>query len=387
MRKVKSILLLILFIAFSFALTPAIAEGPTPETVKPTAVIRNDSPTKVYIAEVSDAAEMSQYSKVDYANSQPVTITIQSGDKIGTIIDTFFTFPNPQFQEPLKTGEKVLVGSVNQISQSDLLFISKYRQNNLLVWISIIIGLFLLVSGFRTNLKYLQIFLIVVVSGIIAVTLYHQNTYLVFGAIFGWQLIATIFFSYRIFRSRAPSIILSLSLLINQFIVLGIIFIMKSIQLYDVGFFDLFFSSSYDARSVMIYIVGILALYPITVVFAEQIISDSIKKKREENDILRIRLVQFASKSSLKSLTNIYLTLFGMFFSVFAGVIAIASRENVTFQVINSASLSEFLSFGLLFILDLLIFVPIVAFIAGIWLGKLETHQLITDRNVRQLEL
>ncbi len=344
--------------------------------------------TILYEAEVVDAADLKNVSKTDLSNTQPITIEIKNGNKSGTRLDTALIFPNPQFKRPLKIGDRILVESIGEISSnSTIAIISMYRQNNILVWSFILLGLFILVAGFKTNIRYFQIFMITVISGVIVLLSYHRNTYLTFGSLFLWQLLSTVWFAFRIFRKRTPSVVLSLCVLGNQFLAMGLVFIMKNINIFDTGFFELFFPSINDAREVMIYILALLVLYPISVVFAEQVISESIKKKREENDILKINLIRHVSRSALRNLNNIFLTFFGLFFAIFVGIVAISSREQIVLRELNSAPVAQILSVGFLILFNLLIFVPLVSFVSGMWLGTLESHELVTDKNLRQLEL
>ena len=76
-----------------------------------------------------------------------------------------------------------------------------------------------------------------------------------------------------------------------------------------------------------------------------------------------------------------------MFFSFFIGVIAVASSETIYLQALNSTALSQFLAIGFIVLFELVIFVPTISTAVGIILGNVETHELVTDRNLRQLEL
>lgn len=366
---------------------------PTPATVEqisPTPVNDEIIYTKgrVYIAKVIEAEKLKEVSYADLSNTQLLEIEVESKSKLGLRIETSLTFPNPQFKSPLKVGDRILIESDNDLtSTSQVALVGFYRQNNLIVLSFILLGLFTLLSGFKSNIKYFKIFLITLVSGAIAVYFYHRNTYITFGAIFAWQLITTTLFSYQIFRKRSPAILLSLSVLINLFLAIGIVFILQSINMFDSGFFDLFIASKIKARTLMIYLFPLLLMYPISVILAEQIISESIKKKREDNDILKINLIRHVAKIGIRTLNNIFLTFFGLFFTIFVCTLAISAQEGIQFTVLNSASLSQIISVGFLILFNLMIFIPLVSFITGMWLGNFDTHELVTDRNVRQLEL
>jgi hypothetical protein len=395
--KMKKLSAIISFFAVGLAFaitTPMHAESaPTPTPTVQVSPSEQQAPakasnTRLYIAEIVDAAEVTNPSNVDNANSQ--LATLQFTDKsAGTFrIDTTFTFPNNQFKRPLKIGDKLLVEAAGDLSTSPALsIVSLYRQNNLLIWVFILGGLFILVAGFRTNLKYFQIFIITIISGLLVLAFYHRNTFITFGALFMWQLIASVWFSFRVFRKKTPTLVLSLSIFANQILAMGLVFVMYNIDIFDTGFFEIFFPSRNDAREVMLYILSVLVLYPVAIVFSEQIISESIKKKREENDIVRANLIRYVSRSALRSLNHLFLTFFGLFFSIGIGVVAIASREDTVTLAINSSVFAQIISVGTLILFDLLIFIPIVSFVSGMWLGKLESHQLVTDKNLRQLEL
>lgn len=394
--KISALISFILILFSNFLLFPVNAEATPIPTVDqklsaPAGTTTKDDEEKsnIYIADIVDAADISKFSPKDFSNIQQVSIAIKSGPKSGTRIeDVSFTFPNSQFKRPLKVGDAVIVETTNNsISNSNIRIISFYRQNNILVWALILIGLFILVSGLRSNLRYLFIFIITIISGILVLVFYHTSTYLTFGLVFLWQVAATIWFAYGLFRKKTPAIILSLSVLGNQFLAMGLVFVMKNINIFDTGFFELFFQSANDAREVMMYVFAVLALYPISVVFAERVISESIKKKSEDNKILRINLIRYVSTSALRALNNIFLTFFGLFFAIFIGIIAITSSEGITFNIINSASVSQILSVGFLILFNVLIFIPVISFISGMWLGTLESHELVTDKNVKQLEL
>jgi hypothetical protein len=394
MKKLRLIFIFLCLITGLSGLTPSRAESvasvtPTVAVTSIPVKVDGDKKTQFLVAEIVDAADLQQYSKTDASNTQMVTLEIKDNSKSSTLrIDTSFTFPTNQFKRPLKIGDKVIVELSGELStDSTITIVSLYRQNNLLVWGFILIGLFILVAGFRANLKYFQIFLITIVSGVIVLIFYHKSTYLTFGLLFLWQFVATVWFSFRIFQKRTPALVLCLGLLGNQLLAMGLIFVMKNINIFDIGFFELFFPSIHDAREVMMYVFAVLVLYPIAVVFAEQVISESIKKKREENDILKIKLIRYVSRSALKGLNNLFLTFFGLFFAIFVCVMAIASYEKTVFTVVNSAALSQMLSVGFLILFDLLIFIPLISFMSGMWLGTLESHQLVTDKNLRQLEL
>jgi hypothetical protein len=366
-------------------------------TVQPTPTIEQKSDTtdtveyskgKVYIAKVIEAEKLKKISYADLSNTQLLEIELESKSKLGLRIETSLSFPNPQFKYPLKVGDRILIESDNDLtSNSQVALIGFYRQNNLLVLSFILIGLFTLLAGFKTNIKYFKIFIITLISGAIALYFYHKNTYITFVGIFVWQLLATTVFSYQIFKKRFPAILLSLSVLINLLLAIGIVFILQSINLFDSGFFDLFVASRLKARPLMIFLFPLLLIYPISVILAEQIISESIKKKRDDNDILKINLIRHVTKIGIRTLNNIFLTFFGLFFAIFVCTLAIASQEGVQFTVLNSASLSQIISVGFLILFNLMVFIPLVSFITGMWLGSFDTHELVTDRNVRQLEL
>lgn len=386
MRALKNLLIAFVLFCTLFASNVSAADENTQTPQEGSTQIKELK--HIYIANVADALPLSSYSYYDLSNRQLLTLEITNGDKIGTRIDTNLIFPNPQFKAPLKVGDKVLIGTGDDITNGqDIKILSHYRQNNLLIWAFILMGLFMIISGFKANIKYFQIFIITLISGAIVLFFYHRNTYITFIGLFLWQICATIWFAFRIFKKRIPALVLSMSVIANELLAMLLIFIMKSINIFDTGFFELFSNSITDARKVMIYIFALIVVYPITVVFAEQIVSEAIKKKREENDILRIALIRHVSKYTLKTLNNIFLTFFGLFFAIFISVVAIASSENLSLQVLNSSSLSQILSAGFLILFSLLVFIPLVSFVTGMWLGKYESHELVTDQNLRQLEL
>lgn len=383
-----------LVLSFSFFFTPEVsAEAPTPtptEISQPSEDVKV-AETKLFIANVVDASDMGQYSKENNSNRQSVTLSIDVETSSGTRtdrVDTIFVFPNEQFKRPLRIGDQVLIESTKEFSPSSpITFVSYYRQNNLLIWSVLLMGLFLIVAGFKTNLKYLIIFLMTIVSGVIVVLFYRTNTYLTFGLVFLWQIVSTFAFAYRIFSKRLPSILLSTSVVAGQFIALLLVFVMNNISIFDLGFFDIFFPTINDAREVMIYVFAMIVTFPTSVVIAEQIISESIKIKREQAEITKIKLIGALSKSSLKTLNYIFLTFFGIFLAIFTGVIALATKEDVFLQALNSTVLSQFLSIGFLILFELLVLVPAMSALVGVVLGNVETHELVTDKNLRQLEL
>lgn len=379
--------LLSLFFLFGLFNQYILAQEITP-TIAPTEISKEVQTSEIYIGEVTDAEEVTETSLVNLSNTQRITVRIISGDKAGTEVDTSLAFPGVHFKSPLRVGERVLLETTGELtSTSRINILSKYKQNNLLIWSFMLIGLFILVSGFRSNIKYLLIFLISTIGGVLVLLLYHRNTYITFGSLFLWQVLATFWFAFKVFKNKNPATVLALSVVGNLLLAMAIVFVMQSINLFDTGFFEIFLTISYDARTVMIYLFAILVVYPLSVVFAEQIISESLKKKKEDEDISKAALIQHVSRSALKTLNIIFLTFFGLFFAIFVCIVAIASREGIVFRVINSSSFTQILSVGFLILFDILIFVPLVSFISGMWLGKFEVHELVTDKNVRQLEL
>lgn len=346
---------------------------------------------QVYVANVADASEMNDYSKDNSANKQPVTLEVEVQTSSGVRLDrreVIFVFPNEQFKKPLKVGDQVLIESTSDFApNAPITFISYYRQNNLIIWTVILLGLFLTVSGFKNNIKYSQVLIIFIVSSLIVLFFYRKSTYLTFGLLFTWQILATFAFAYRIFAKRIPSLILTLSVFGNQILAIILTFVMNNINIFDTGLFDIFFASTNDAREVMVYVFAVLVTYPISVIFAEQVLTESIKKKREENNISKMELMKYLAKSNLRSLNHIYLTFFGLFGAIFIGVVAIASNESIMLKAANSSSVSQILSIGFLILFNILIFIPLVSAVTGIVLGRVETHELVTDRNLRQLEL
>lgn len=345
-------------------------------------------PDTVYVARVIDASVITDFSYTTEAQTQLLTVEIESDPKANTQVETSIDIPNSQFKRPLRQGDRVLIATSGEITANSTVFlVSTYKQNSLLLWVFLLVGLFLIVAGFKSNIKYLQVFLIAIVSGAIVIIFYHRNTFIAFGGLFLWHVLASAIFTYNIFRSKIPTFVLAGSMVISQLVAMGIVFIMKSIDLFSTLLFETFVTSAYDAREVMLYIFALLISFPMSIVFGEQVISESIKKKRDEPDVLKINLIKFVSGSAIKGLNNIFLTLFGLFFSIFVAVVAIASRENVVFEVINSSSLTQILSVGFLMLFNLIIYIPLVSFVTGMWLGRLESHELVTDKNLKQLEL
>lgn len=392
MKQVRSLIVIgvILLCSVLFTLNTH-AETSTQKTDNKQPVVQQkdttQANTRIYTAQIIDASEVKNFTYTSLANTQLVTVELLSGSVKGKKIDTQLIFPNPQFKKPLKKGDKVVVeGPVRIDDNAKVSLLSLYKQNNILVWGFMLLGLFILVSGFRSNAKYLQILFITFISGFIVIYFYHRNTYIAIGGLILWQVLATYIFSYQIFKNKIPSIILTGSVFVNQLIAIALIFIMANINLIDSGLFDLFISSPYDAREVLIYILAILVVYPMTIVFAEQLISESIKKKREDNSILKINLIKYLTVTSLKLLNTVFLSLFGLFFAIFAAVISFASKTSISTNVINSSSMSQLLAIGFLILFDLLIFIPLVSFVSGMWLGRLESHELVTDQNLRQLD-
>lgn len=379
--------LLLVFILF-LALPKAYATLVNPTPTEESKVIAE---TKVFIATVIDAGEIDEIQKTKDSNQQPITLSVDVETSSGIRndrIDTIFTFPNSQFKKPLLIGDQILIESTKDLTpESPISFISYYRQNNIIIWSIILLCLFLIVSGFKNNLKYIQIFLIFLVSGLIVLFFYRRSTYLTFGLLFLWQIFATYLFAFRIFTRKVPSIILTMSVFINQILALVLAFAMTNINLFDTGLFDVFFPTINNAREVMIYIFAVIVTYPISVVFAEQVITESIRKKREDNDITKINLMKHLARSALKSLNYIFLTFFGLFFAIFVSVIALGSNEDYLIQSVNSSSLSQMLSIGFLILFSILIFIPLVSAATGVFLGRLESHELVTDINLKQLEL
>jgi hypothetical protein len=347
--------------------------------------------TKIFIATVVDAAEVDEISKTKESNSQLVTLEVDVETPAGIrkdSIETTFVFPNAQFKKPLVVGDKVLIESTQYLAPgSPITFISYYRQENMFVWAIILLGLFFIVSGARNNIKFIQILLIFLVSGLIVIFFYRRSTYLTFGGLFLWQIIATYFYAYRTFLKNTPALVLTLSIFVNQLLALIIAFAMRSIHIFDVGLFDLFFYTINDARVVMMYVFALLVIYPISVVFAEQLLKEGIKKKKEDNYISRINLMKHIASVILKSLNHIFLTLFGLFFAIFISVVALGSNEEYFLQAVNNSSLSQMLSIGFLILFNIVVFVPMVSAFVGIFLGRVEPHEIVTDRNLKQLEL
>ncbi len=380
-------LLAVFAVLIGFSIVPVFgsASAQTTPTTETQTVIQG---TNIYVAIVLDAREITDYSRENLSNRQEVELSIDTKDQGDQKRDATFIFPNEQFKKPLKRGDSVLIESTNDLAPgSAIIFISYYRQNNLLIWTILLFGLFLIVSGFKNNIKYLQIFFIFLASGVIVLTLYRNNTYLTFGLLFGWQILATYLFAYRIFTKKIPSTILTVSVFLNQILAMIIAFIMSNIQIFDIGLFDLFFPAISDAREVMMYIFAVMITYPITVVIAEQVISESIKKKREDSEITKIDLMKYLSRTTLKLVNYLFLTFFGLFFSIFVGVVAIASKEGIFLEAANSSFLTQVLSIGFLMLFNLIIFIPLISAITGLILGRFETHELVTDRNLKQLEL
>lgn len=347
--------------------------------------------TKIFIATVVDAAEVKEVSKTKESNSQLVTLEVDVETPAGIrkdSIETTFVFPNAQFKKPLVVGDKVLIESTQYLTPgSPITFVSYYRQDNMFIWAIILLGLFFIVSGARNNLKFFQILLIFLVSGLIVIFFYRRSTYLTFGGLFLWQIIGTYFYAYRTFLKKIPAVILTLSIFINQLLAVAITFAMQNINLFDAALFDLFFNTINDARLVMIYVFTIIVTYPISVVFAEQMLKEGIRKKKEDSYISKINLMRHLASVTIKSLNYIFLTFFGLFFGIFVSVIALGSNEGYFLQAVNNSSLSQILSMGFLILFNIVVFVPMVSALVGIFLGRVEPHEIVTDQNLRQLEL
>lgn len=346
---------------------------------------------KIFLATVIDAEIIRDINKNPNSNKQMVMLSVEVETPNGIRndnIEVLFTFPNKEFKKPLVIGDRLLVESTPNLEADKMFnFVSYYRQNNLVVWVFILIGIFLVLSGFKSNLKYIIVFLIFFVSGLLVLFLYHKNTFLLFASLFAWQLLASYLFAYRIFHKTLPSIILTTTIFVNQIISMLIVLIMDSINIFDIGVFDLFFETIRDARIVMVYVFAILVTYPVSIIFAQQILTECIKLKKEHPDITKSSLVKHSMKVALKTLNYIFLTIFGLFFSVFVAVVALASNENYYIQIINSSSLSRFLAVGFLVLFNLLIYIPLISAASGIFLGRLATHKLITDKNIENFEI
>lgn len=374
----KKILSFLLVLASSFGLTGS--------------VFAQSSETIVYVAEVVDAAEIQSYSKEDNKNNQAVTLAFERKDgnnfKQERIENVEFLFPNLQFKKPLRIGDQVIIETDKDFKpNSPIKFVSVYRQNNLLIWAIILIGLFLLVAGFRANLKYIIIFFVYIVSGIIVLYFYRQTTYITFGLLFVWQVLATFVFGLRIYQKKLPALILSIGVLGSQFLSMFLVLIMNNINIFDLSFFDLFFSTVDDAREVMMYIFAVISTFPISTIFAEQVISESIKFRKEKPEKSRVDLVKHTTSQALKSMNIIFMTFFGFFFAIAISVIALGSGSTIMLEALNNSAMSQILSVGFLIMFNILVFIPLISGFAALLIGGLETHKLITDRNLKQLEL
>ncbi len=364
-------------------------ETTVPKTEEKT--VQEIEDTKIFIATVVDAAKVENISKTKESNTQLVTLEVDVETPAGMrkdSIETTFVFPNAQFKRPLAVGDKVLIESTQYLTPgSPITFITYYRQDNMFIWAIILLGLFFIVSGARNNLKFFQVLLIFLVSGLIVIFFYRRSTYLTFGGLILWQIIATYFYAYRTFLKKLPAVILTLSIFVNQVLAIAITFAMQSINLFDAGLFDLFFNTINDARLVMIYVFTVIVNYPISIVFAEQILKEGIKKKKEDPYILKINLMKYLASMTIKSLNYIFLTFFGLFFGIFVSVIALGSNEGYFLQAVNNSSLSQILSIGFFILFDILVFVPMVSAFVGVFLGRVEPHEILTDQNLKQLEL
>lgn len=347
--------------------------------------------TKVFVATVIDAELLSNLSKAPNSNKQNVMLSVEVETESGIRndnIEVVFAFPNEEFKKPLHIGDKVLIESTSNLEADKLLnFISYYRQDNLLIWTLILIGLFLVLLGFKNNLRYVMVFLIFLVSGLIVLFLYKRSTFLMFGSLFIWQILASYIFALQIFHKRLISIVLTTTVVLAQIISMSIIYFMDMIKLFDVGVFDMFFKTINDARYVMSYTFAIISIYPISIVLSEQLLSEAIKIKHQSPYISRVDMVKNIMKHALRVLNYVFLVFFGLFFSLFVGVVALASEEGYFIQIINSSSISRLLSLGFLLLFNMLVFIPLVTAVIGTFLGNLETHKLITDKNLNKLDL
>ena len=348
--------------------------------------------TKTFFATVIDAEVLTSVNRQPNSNKQMVVLSVRMETPSGIRNDNIevpFYFPNNEFKQPLRIGDQLLIESTYNLEHQKFFnFISYYRQNNLVAWLGILLGMLLVVSGFRKNLKYIFILLIFLVSTSIVLFFYRKSTYLMFSLLFLWQLIASYLYASKLFHKTLPALILPMTIFVNQMISILLVYFMDLTNVFDVGVFDLFFPSINDARFVMMYVFAVIVTYPICVIFAEQIIAHALGLKYADPNISRYKLVKSAFQLSFKYLNIIFFTFFGMFFSVFVIVIALSSEENYyTLQTLNTASLVRFLSLGILVLLNLVVFIPLVSVAIGTLIGKLERHKLITDRNLKNLEV
>lgn len=340
-----------------------------------------------YRARVVDAQEIEEYNLTLDSNTQNIRLNILTGPKKNLSLDAEFTFPTTQIKTPLKIGDILIIETDKDFNRDESLrIIGLYKQNFLLIWSLILLGSFILISGFKRNKKFFLIFFITILSGLMIIFLYRINHVqsLILLSIF--QFLTIMLFTIQIFRKKTPSIIFTGGLIINQLLGALIVFVMQTLNIFDSTFFHLFLNSNQSPSELSIFIFSMIALFPITIFISDQVISESLKIKNEEPDITRIKLVRNISVKAINSLINIYLAFFGFFFAIFTMIIALSSNnDELTFLTLNSNFLSQIMGMGFLIIIDTLIFIPIISLITGFWLGSIESHKIIDDKNIRRL--
>jgi hypothetical protein len=381
MKKIYIFLtfLLVLFTSINFTLiNPVKAEEENVEV---------NEEKSYYRARVIDAEQIEEYNPVLGANTQNIRINILTGPKKNLSLDSTFSFPNTQIKRPLKIGDIIIIETDKGFNRDESLrIIGLYKQNFLLIWTLILLGSFILISGFKRNKKFFLIFFLTILSGLIVIFTYRYDALRSLLLLVGFQLISMSIFTFQIFRKRTPSILFTGALVINQLLGALIVFVMETLNIFDSTFFHLFLNSEDSPNDLGIFIFSIIALFPISIFIADQIISESLKIKNEEPDITRIKLVKNISVKAINSLINIYLAFFGFFFAIFVMVIALSSNdENLIFLTLNSNFLSQIMGMGFLIIIDTLVFIPIISLITGFWLGSIESHKIIDDKNIGRL--
>lgn len=334
-------------------------------------------------AEVVDAEEINNVTPDDFSNTQRLSLRILSGENKNVTVDTELFFPNGQIKSPLNIGETLIVKiDENFLNSNEVTIVSFYKQNNIAIILVFCTGLFLLIGNFRTNYRFTYVILNLFISAVVTYFLFTESiTLTYFANIFSFITISFIA-NVRIFKKRTPALFFIIGLTSGIFVSAITVFILNQFDIVGSAFFDLFINSNLDQSTYSIYLLILLVLQPLLTFITDSVIQNSIKIRQEKLEITRSKLISQLTSSLLNSYFNVFLLFFGIIFAIIIVIISSVQNDStLSLIVLNSNYFSQTIGFFLAILLSIIIYIPIVSLISGSWLGSIESHKLIDDKN------
>lgn len=345
----------------------------------------------IYIARVSDAENIEEYKRVLNSNIQKVELEIFAENNVRFIKRTEFSFPNNQFKKALNIGDLVIVETTSKLDDNyggPIKILTYYRENNIYLWIIIAFILFLVVMSFRSNIKYIYFLSILVISGIFIVFFFRINTYtLLIGNVFLLSSMTFLYAFFVLYKHKMNSILLALCIFFSQLLSFVLIYMLSQFKLVGPTFFSLFFPSIIDTREASIYVFSSILVFLHSIYLADRVILDAISLKKKNPNITRNELIQNLLLDTSKVLSNVILTIFGFAFALSIVVLLIASNNTILWWSINASPFVEFIGIFVFIILNILIYVPVIAIVVGSIFGSLDRYKFTSEQIVKLIDI